>query len=123
MVNCFAAFLRSLNPIKTTFFQKTGLSCDSCDCEIKGTVSQLQNCEDMSGICFCKDNVIGEKCAVCRDETFNITIDNDYGCSGELSCLGEGRGGVVRMFDVTLLGCFLLSISNYEIQDPDLCNV
>ena len=77
----------------------------------------------MSGICFCKDNVIGEKCAVCRDETFNITIDNDYGCSGELSCLGEERGGVVRMFDVTLLGCFLLSISNYERRDPDLCNV
>ena len=45
-------------------------------------MSQLQNCADLSGVCFCKDNVIGDKCNACRDQTFNITIDNDYGCSG-----------------------------------------
>ena len=36
----------------------------------------------MPGDCYCKQNVIGRICNMCKDEFYHLTQDNAFGCKG-----------------------------------------
>lgn len=44
-------------------------------------VIQLHTIFQVTAECFCKENVYGQACDLCKDGTFNIQEKNDEGCS------------------------------------------
>lgn len=48
------------------------------------TLYYLQDTSD----CYCKANVYGQACDLCKDGTFNIQEKNDEGCS-KCFCFGK----------------------------------
>ena len=44
------------------------------------------SCTDY-GVCSCKERVIGNKCSECKNGTFNLADQNQYGCT-ECMCSG-----------------------------------
>lgn len=44
-------------------------------------VIQLRTIFQVTAECFCKENVYGQACDLCKDGTFNIQEKNDEGCS------------------------------------------
>lgn len=75
------------------FFRPTGRSpsdpspCDPCACNPSGITDQGDCVKDQGsggqiiGQCFCKPNVIGLKCDVCRPGFSNLTAGNPDGCA------------------------------------------
>ena len=53
--------------------------CTSCNCDSRGTVDGGIECNQISGQCFCKANVIGQDCSSC--------VSNHYGLENAEGCL------------------------------------
>ncbi|XP_065059493.1 laminin subunit alpha-2-like [Rhopilema esculentum] len=83
------------------FFRAVGKSrsaidvCTECNCSVLGSrlvpgVQFLDCVRDetvnisglTAGDCYCKQNVHGKKCGVCRPEFYNLTQNNPFGCQG-----------------------------------------
>lgn len=67
------------------FFNNITNQCERCECDLKGVIAQvgpvnLNYCNQMNGICICKQNVIGLKCDQCKPGFFNLTTNNTDGC-------------------------------------------
>lgn len=60
--------------------------CERCECDLAGTTNDI--CDKNSAECFCKKNVIGPGCNMCRQGTFNLQKNNDDGCT-ECFCFGK----------------------------------
>ncbi|KAG8442156.1 hypothetical protein GDO86_011091 [Hymenochirus boettgeri] len=63
-------------------------NCISCDCDSSGTQSAwcddkqtVCSCEEDTGLCACKDNVVGSYCNECKVGTFALSADNPLGCT------------------------------------------
>jgi hypothetical protein len=57
-----------------------------CECNEDGSVNEL--CDEASGKCTCKENVIGDKCTQCATEFWGI-ISNCEGISTYLIKNGQ----------------------------------
>ncbi|KAM9308338.1 laminin subunit alpha-1 [Gastrophryne carolinensis] len=80
-----------------TFGYRKYPSCIACDCDFKGTQSawchdeqKICSCEEETGNCACKDNVIGSYCNECKGGTFALRSDNPLGCS-QCYCSGVSQ--------------------------------
>ncbi|CAM4653046.1 unnamed protein product [Caretta caretta] len=56
--------------------------CTSCQCDTKGTISGVAECQQDNGQCFCKPSVCGQLCSTCKDGSFNLDHANYFGCQG-----------------------------------------
>ncbi|XP_037538133.1 laminin subunit alpha-3 [Nematolebias whitei] len=56
--------------------------CVECQCELKGTLSGVGECEQRSGQCHCKPNACGLTCDSCKDGYFLLQKKNYFGCQG-----------------------------------------
>uniref|UniRef100_A0A8C4QTP0 Uncharacterized protein n=1 Tax=Eptatretus burgeri TaxID=7764 RepID=A0A8C4QTP0_EPTBU len=61
-------------------------SCHHCHCNSSGTQADrcsagLCECNKWTGMCACKENVIGKRCDHCREGTFSLSATNDQGCT------------------------------------------
>ncbi|XP_028282768.1 laminin subunit alpha-3-like isoform X2 [Parambassis ranga] len=56
--------------------------CIECQCDLKGTLSGVGECEQKSGQCHCKPNVCGHSCDSCKDGYFLLQKKNYFGCQG-----------------------------------------
>ncbi|XP_017277955.1 laminin subunit alpha-3-like isoform X2 [Kryptolebias marmoratus] len=56
--------------------------CVECQCEPKGTLSGVGECEQKSGQCHCKPNACGHACDSCKDGYFLLQKKNYFGCQG-----------------------------------------
>ena len=64
--------------------------CSRCDCYVIGTVGGAESCDINTGQCNCKLNTIGRTCDQCKDQFYNLSVDNgDYGC---VDCNCDLRG-------------------------------
>lgn len=55
----------------------------ACDCSTNGaTLDSLYNCDNFTGQCECKTNVMGRRCDECLDTFWNLTRENPDGCIG-----------------------------------------
>merc|ERR1711902_394499 len=54
----------SLAFVGKTEARSTGMETQACNCNIYGTVGNVDNCDD-NGACPCKANVEGDKCDTC----------------------------------------------------------
>lgn len=60
--------------------------CKHCECNALGAIPSPDNgfvCEQPTGQCPCKDNVIGRQCDLCEDGFFNLA--SGLGCK-ECQC-------------------------------------
>lgn len=55
--------------------------CMNCRCSADGSFGQLTSCDEKTGQCSCKPNVIGRKCNLCREGFYVIDRWNLFGCS------------------------------------------
>ncbi|KAJ8045141.1 Usherin [Holothuria leucospilota] len=55
--------------------------CMACSCNIAGTVNASQSCNQVTGQCQCKANVVGQTCNQCAANTFGLDAFDDDGCS------------------------------------------
>nr|XP_006813188.1 PREDICTED: usherin [Saccoglossus kowalevskii] len=60
------------------FNDATG-TCTSCNCNIAGSVGT--GCDVNSGVCQCKQYVMGVKCDTCIPGSSNLDAGNPYGCT------------------------------------------
>ncbi|KAJ8372354.1 hypothetical protein AAFF_G00290230 [Aldrovandia affinis] len=67
--------------------------CIECQCEVKGTLSGVGECEQQSGKCFCKPNACGHTCNTCKEGYFLLQKRNYFGCQ---SCECDVGGAVGR---------------------------
>ncbi|XP_069076126.1 laminin subunit alpha-3 isoform X1 [Pleurodeles waltl] len=56
--------------------------CIACQCNIKGTISGVAECQQVDGQCPCKVNVCSEPCDTCNIGYFALTGSNYFGCQG-----------------------------------------
>ncbi|XP_038586954.1 laminin subunit alpha-3-like [Micropterus salmoides] len=56
--------------------------CMECQCDVKGTLSGVGECEQKSGQCHCKPNVCGHACDTCKDGYFLLQKKMYFGCQG-----------------------------------------
>ncbi|CAJ0953978.1 unnamed protein product, partial [Mesorhabditis belari] len=54
--------------------------CIGCDCNLPGTLSMLNSCEEKNGQCVCKRHVGGRSCDKCADGYYNMKAHNQLGC-------------------------------------------
>ena len=63
--------------------------CEPCTCNPAGTFNGQDTCDSSDGQCFCKRNVMGARCDVCRPNTTMLSAANMNGCS---PCQCDSRG-------------------------------
>ncbi|XP_073347774.1 laminin subunit alpha-3-like [Pagrus major] len=56
--------------------------CIECQCDVKGTLSGVGECEQKSGQCHCKPNACGHACDTCKDGYFLLQKKQYFGCQG-----------------------------------------
>ncbi|XP_036940486.1 laminin subunit alpha-3-like isoform X2 [Acanthopagrus latus] len=56
--------------------------CIECQCDVKGTLSGVGECEQKSGQCHCKPNACGDACDTCKDGYFLLQKKQYFGCKG-----------------------------------------
>lgn len=54
--------------------------CVKCGCNVNGTVASSGVCNQVSGQCLCKRNVMGMKCDQCQTGTHSLSLSNPEGC-------------------------------------------
>uniref|UniRef100_A0A3P8YNI9 Laminin subunit alpha 3 n=1 Tax=Esox lucius TaxID=8010 RepID=A0A3P8YNI9_ESOLU len=68
--------------------------CIECQCEVKGTLSGLGECQQKSGQCYCKPNMCSHTCDTCKEGFYLLQKKNYFGCQG---CQCD-VGGAVNMW-------------------------
>ncbi|XP_072512537.1 laminin subunit alpha-5 isoform X2 [Salminus brasiliensis] len=66
--------------------------CSSCECNTGGTLSEVAECAQNNGQCYCKPNVCSGTCAVCKEGYFNLQSNNYFGCQGCQCDIGGSAG-------------------------------
>ena len=64
--------------------------CQICICNANGTMSDNTSCNEVTGQCACRPNVIGDQCDTCVNNYWNLgsgTSSTDSGCKPCLSGL------------------------------------
>ncbi|XP_066575649.1 laminin subunit alpha-3 isoform X1 [Amia ocellicauda] len=56
--------------------------CIECQCDIKGTISGIGECQQKSGECYCKLNTCSHTCNTCKDGYFQLQKKHYFGCQG-----------------------------------------
>ncbi|KAM9349369.1 laminin subunit alpha-3-like [Symphorus nematophorus] len=67
--------------------------CIECQCDVKGTLSGVGECEQKSGQCPCKPYACGHACDTCKEGYFMLQKKQYFGCQG----CGCDVGGAVDM--------------------------
>uniref|UniRef100_A0A8C1UB59 Laminin, alpha 5 n=1 Tax=Cyprinus carpio TaxID=7962 RepID=A0A8C1UB59_CYPCA len=70
----------------------TVYGCSSCDCNTLGTMSEVAECTQSTGQCYCKPNVCSGTCNVCKDGYFNLQKNDYFGCQGCQCDIGGSVG-------------------------------
>ncbi|CAG07616.1 unnamed protein product, partial [Tetraodon nigroviridis] len=80
--------------------------CKECQCDVKGTLSGVGDCQQKSGQCHCKPYVSGLSCDTCKDGYFQLQKKKYFGCQDcqcdlggavDMSC--DGTSGQCRCRD------------------------
>ncbi|XP_061588324.1 laminin subunit alpha-3-like isoform X2 [Cololabis saira] len=66
--------------------------CVECQCDLKGTLSGVGECEQRSGQCHCKPDVCGPSCNSCKDGYFQLQKKKYFGCQGCQCDVGGASG-------------------------------
>ena len=68
--------------------------CESCDCDSQGTVGGALSCDQQSGQCLCKPNVVGRACSNCAAGHYGLSLAGEEGClqcdAQCVECTGPG---------------------------------
>lgn len=62
---------------RASYFNFTEFGCQFCHCNTYGAIDNGK-CDNMTGKCECRSNVIGNMCEICANGFFNIT--SKIGC-------------------------------------------
>ncbi|XP_041351149.1 usherin-like [Gigantopelta aegis] len=65
-------------PAYYNFDSRTGL-CTPCQCNEAGSLNNT--CSPITGMCFCKQFVIGKQCNMCVNGSSSLDANNPFGCS------------------------------------------
>uniref|UniRef100_A0A9J7XYR4 Laminin subunit alpha-5 n=1 Tax=Cyprinus carpio carpio TaxID=630221 RepID=A0A9J7XYR4_CYPCA len=79
-------------PLYWNLSPDTVYGCSSCDCNTLGTMSEVAECAQSTGQCYCKPNVCSGTCNVCKDGYFNLQKNNYFGCQGCQCDIGGSVG-------------------------------
>ncbi|KAM4551973.1 laminin subunit alpha-3-like isoform 1-T1 [Odontesthes bonariensis] len=66
--------------------------CVECQCDLKGTLSGVGECEQRTGQCHCKLNVCGPACNSCKNGYFLLRKKDYLGCQGCQCDVGGATG-------------------------------
>ncbi|XP_014845866.1 PREDICTED: laminin subunit alpha-3-like isoform X1 [Poecilia mexicana] len=66
--------------------------CTECQCDLKGTLSGVGECEQRDGQCHCKPNVCSHACDSCKDGYFLLQKKKYFGCQACQCDLGGAVG-------------------------------
>uniref|UniRef100_A0A8B9M1E1 Laminin, alpha 5 n=1 Tax=Astyanax mexicanus TaxID=7994 RepID=A0A8B9M1E1_ASTMX len=79
-------------PLYWNLSPDTLYGCSNCECNTGGTLSEVAECAQGNGQCYCKPNVCSGTCAVCKDRYFNLQKNNYFGCQGCQCDIGGSAG-------------------------------
>ncbi|XP_022533328.2 laminin subunit alpha-5 isoform X2 [Astyanax mexicanus] len=79
-------------PLYWNLSPDTLYGCSNCECNTGGTLSEVAECAQGNGQCYCKPNVCSGTCAVCKDGYFNLQKNNYFGCQGCQCDIGGSAG-------------------------------
>uniref|UniRef100_A0A673I5R5 Laminin subunit alpha-5 n=1 Tax=Sinocyclocheilus rhinocerous TaxID=307959 RepID=A0A673I5R5_9TELE len=79
-------------PLYWNLSPDTDYGCSSCDCNTLGTMSEVAECTQSTGQCYCKPNVCSGTCNVCKDGYFSLQKNNYFGCQGCQCDIGGSVG-------------------------------
>lgn len=67
-----------------------------CECVVPGSINNEPLCDPTSGSCSCKPNVEGRQCEKCKPGYFDLSADNEFGCT---PCFCFGHSSVCSTAD------------------------
>jgi len=50
------------NRCAANFYNFGSQGCTSCECSLAGSANNVPNCDTITGVCVCKENVEGKRC-------------------------------------------------------------
>ncbi|XP_029308567.1 LOW QUALITY PROTEIN: laminin subunit alpha-3-like [Cottoperca gobio] len=77
--------------------------CTECQCDVKGTLSGVGECEQKNGQCPCKPYACGHACETCKDGYFLLQKKKYLGCQG---CQCDVGGAIGMACDETSGQCW-----------------
>ncbi|XP_026231324.1 laminin subunit alpha-3 isoform X2 [Anabas testudineus] len=90
--------------------------CVECQCDLKGTLSGVGECEQKTGQCHCKPNACGLSCDTCKDGYFLLQKKNYFGCQG---CQCDIGGAIDMACDEMSGQCWCLkNVEGLKCTEP-----
>ncbi|XP_054036118.1 laminin subunit alpha-3 [Dryobates pubescens] len=76
--------------------------CTACQCDVRGTLSGVGECQQANGHCHCKANVCGGSCDTCQAGFHALQDKNYFGCQG---CWCDAGGALSPLCAAPWGGC------------------
>ncbi|XP_056148615.1 laminin subunit alpha-3-like [Lampris incognitus] len=80
--NVEGTFCDMCKPLYWNLAMDNPSGCIDCQCDVKGTLSGVGECQQKSGQCPCKANACGHACDTCKDGYFLLQKQSYFGCQG-----------------------------------------
>ncbi|PWA25274.1 hypothetical protein CCH79_00005330 [Gambusia affinis] len=88
--------------------------CTECQCDLKGTLSGVGECEQRDGQCHCKPNVCSNACDSCKDGYYLLQKKKYFGCQ---ACQCDLGGAVGMTCHQTSGQCQCRENLKFEVED------
>ncbi|XP_053308878.1 laminin subunit alpha-5 isoform X2 [Spea bombifrons] len=66
--------------------------CTRCRCGFEGTINGVEECQQVTGQCFCKPNICSRNCNRCKEGFYNLEPNSYFGCQGCQCDIGGSIG-------------------------------
>lgn len=77
----------------------------NCSCDKTGSLNNEPVCDAESGSCMCKLNVEGQQCNKCKPGYFDLSLDNQFGCT---PCFCYGHSSICSSAD----GYYMMNVTS-----------
>ncbi|XP_064409675.1 laminin subunit alpha-3 isoform X2 [Latimeria chalumnae] len=82
LLNVEGRYCNKCKPLYWNLAVENLQGCIECQCDVKGTISGIGECQQKDGKCYCKPNICTDSCETCKAGYFALETRNYFGCQG-----------------------------------------
>nr|XP_014340901.1 PREDICTED: laminin subunit alpha-5-like [Latimeria chalumnae] len=87
LLNVEGRYCNKCKPLYWNLAVENLQGCIECQCDVKGTISGIGECQQKDGKCYCKPNICTDSCETCKAGYFALETRNYFGCQEKVKDL------------------------------------